>query len=250
VINAQSYPAWILGYDPTHRFRLATYNVFHSARFSVVVKHILGSPEHQSFFPHPDGLINPKSKAVEWSTQARLELNDGQASFSALGLQSGFTGTGCDTLLEDDPYKSMEEALSEVIRDKVWRFHEETAEPRLNDESNAFIMFHRYHTDDQGGRALATGRFELWRYAAEADGDYVDHETGRSFQDPLNRAEGEYLSPRFSSAYYERQKQNPQVWKSQFQGRPTSKSGNLFDISKLSVLAPHEVPNLVHEVRA
>jgi hypothetical protein len=34
IIISQSYLAWILGYDPAHRFRLATYNTFHSARFS------------------------------------------------------------------------------------------------------------------------------------------------------------------------------------------------------------------------
>lgn len=250
IIISQCYPAWILGYDPIHRFRLSTYNVFHSARFSVVIKHVLLSPEHKAFFPDPAGHINPKSKAVEWSTNARLEVADGQSSFTALGLQSGFTGTGADTLLIDDPYKSMEEALSEVIRDKTWRFHTDTAAPRLNDQSNEFIMFHRYHQDDMGGRAIASGEFDLWRYAAEADGAYEDEESGRVFVDPMLRPEGEYLSDRFSEAYYTRQKINEQVWNSQFQGRPTSKSGNLFDVSKIRVIQPHEVPALVHEVRA
>lgn len=250
IIISQCYPAWILGYDPVHRFRLATYNIFHSARFSVVIKHILQSPEHLALFPNPAGHIPAKSKAVEWSTLARLQVNDGQSSFTGLGLQSGFTGTGADTLLLDDPYKSMEEALSEVIRDKTWRFHTDTASPRLNDQSNEFIMFHRYHQDDMGGRAIASGEFDLWRYAAQADGDYVDDDSGRVFIDPMLRAEGEYLSSRFSDAYYARQQANEQVWNSQFQGRPASKSGNLFDVSKLRSIQPSEVPQLVHEVRA
>jgi phage terminase large subunit-like protein len=247
IIISQCYPCWILGYDPIHRFRLATYNIFHSARFSVVIKHILASGEHKQFFPGSETAIAAKSKAVEWSTQARLKINDGQASFTALGLQSGFTGTGADTLLIDDPYKSMDEALSEIIRDKTWRFHTDTASPRLNDQSNEFIMFHRYHQDDMGGRALATGEFDLWRYAAEADGDYVDEQSGREFPDPLGRKEGEVLSPRFSESYYARQKINEQVWNSQFQGRPVSKAGNLFDVSKLRAI---DLPMFVHQVRA
>lgn len=250
IIISQCYPAWILGYDPVHRFRLATYNMMHSARFSVVVKQILRSPEHLALFPGEAGHIPPKSKYGEWSTFARLAVNDGQASFTGLGLQSGFTGTGADTLLIDDPYKSMEEALSEVIRDKTWRFHTDTASPRLNEQSNEFIMFHRYHQDDMGGRAIASGEFDLWRYAAEADGPYTDDESGRVFIDPMLRPEGEYLSPRFSDAYYARQKLNEQVWNSQFQGRPVSKSGNLFDISKIRVIQLNEIPQLVHEVRA
>lgn len=250
IIISQCYPCWIFGYDPLHRFRLATYNIFHSARFSVVIKRMLLSSAHRQFFPSPETKVQAKSKAVEWFTAARTHINDGQASFSALGLQSGFTGTGADTLLIDDPYKSMDEALSDVIRDKTWRFHTDTASPRLNDQSNEFIMFHRYHQDDMGGRALASGEFDLWRYAAEADGDYTDEQSGRDFPDPLLRKEGEFLSPRFSASYYQRHKKNEQVWNSQFQGRPVSKAGSLFDVSKIRLLKRAELPRFVHQVRA
>jgi hypothetical protein len=104
-------PSWILGFDPLHRFRLATYNMLHSARFSLVVNHLMQSTEHRSLFLDPAGHLPARSKVLEWSTNARLEHPDRQASFAALGLQSGFVGTGYDTLLMDDPYKSAEEAL-------------------------------------------------------------------------------------------------------------------------------------------
>lgn len=250
VIISQAYPAWILGYDPVHRFRLATYNIFHSARFSVVIKNILRSPEHKGVFPDAAGHLPERSKAVEWSTFARLRINDGQSSFTALGLQSGFVGTGADTLLQDDPYKSAEEALSPVIRDKTWRFQTDTAGPRLDEASNVFIMFHRYHQDDQGGRAIVSGDFDLWRYAAEADGDYTDDESGRTFPAPIERVRGEYLSPRKPDEYYERQKRNVQVWNSQFQGRPTSESGDFFNVSLLKEIDVEELPPLLHHVRA
>jgi phage terminase large subunit-like protein len=99
-----------------------------------------------------------------------------------------------------------------------------------------------------GGRALATGEFDLLRYAAEADGPYVDEQTGIEYPDPLGREEGEYLSPRFSPAYYQRQKANDQVWQSMFQGRPVSKSGNMFDVARIQVV--EALPEFVHEVRA
>jgi hypothetical protein len=86
----------------------------------------------------------------------RLELNDAQPSFIAMGLTANFVGSGADTLLQDDPYASAEQARSETIRDSTWRFQVETAKPRLREYSNNFIMFHRYHNDDQGGRAIAT----------------------------------------------------------------------------------------------
>jgi phage terminase large subunit-like protein len=250
IIISQCYPAWILGWDPLHRFRLATYNMLHSARFSVVVKHLMQSPEHQSLFPDPAGHLPVRSKVVEWSTNARLGHPDGQASFTALGLQSGFVGTGYDTLLMDDPYKAAEEALSEVIRDKTWRFWTDTASTRATEHSNVFIMFHRYHQDDMGGRAIATGDFDLWRYAAESDGDYDDEESGLMFPDPMGRAVGEYLSSRFGELFYTRQKKNEQVWYSQFQGRPSAKTGKMFNVGLFNTVLPKNVPEVLHWVRA
>ncbi len=250
ILISQCYPAWILGFDPLHRFRLATYNIFHSARFSVVVKNLIRSPEHRAMFPDKEGCLPAQTKAVEWSTLARLGLNDGQASFTALGLLSGFVGTGADTLLIDDPYKSAEEALSDVIRDKTWRFWTDTASPRMNEHSNVFIMFHRYHQDDMGGRAIGGGDFDLWRYAAQSDGEYEDEESGLKFADPMGRDDGEYLSPRFGELYYLRQKKNEQVWYSQFQGRPSAKTGNMFNVGLLQTILPSELPEMLFRVRA
>jgi len=250
-IIAVAYPCWIFGYDHLHRFRLATYNIMHSTRFSRAIQRILRSPEHKAMFPDPNGHLPVRTKFIEWSTNARRRLNDGQSSFTALGLTSGFVGTGADTLLQDDPYASAEDARSEIIRDSTWRFQSETAKPRLREYSNNFIMFHRYHSDDQGGRAIQSGEFELWRYAAEADGEYEEEESGRRFRCfPLERNEGEYLSTRYPKHYYQNQKKNADVWNSQFQGCPTSKAGTMFDISKIVQTTPDQLPSLIYEVRA
>jgi len=171
-------------------------------------------------------------------TNARRELNDGQVSFDPLGLQTGFVGTGANTLALDDPYKSDEEATSETIRENIEVFWDETANVRITEYANVFGMFHRYHQADLAGYLLATGEFDYWRYAAEADGDYVDDETGLIYSDPLSRQIGEYISPRFSNDYYERQKRNPKTWYSQFQGKPTGEEGTTFNIKKIRFLDP------------
>lgn len=247
------HPAWILGFDPLHRFRLATYNIWHSQKFSKAIQQILRSREHKSTFPDPKGHLPNRTRFVEWSTRARLELNDAQASFIAMGLDSGFVGSGADTLLQDDPYRSAEKARSAKIRDTTWRFQTETAAPRLREYSNNFIMFHRYHMDDQGGRAIATGKFELWRYAAISDGVYEDEESGLMFPClPLSRDDGEYLSSRHPRWYYDEMQLDREVWNTQFQGRPTSKGGTFFDITKVNVISAADFAGLtmVHEVRA
>lgn len=256
VIISTDFPSWIFGYDHYHRFRLAMYNVFHSAGYSKAIQHRLRSQEHKSIFPDPKGHLPTRTKFVEWSTNGRLEVNDGQSSFIAMGLDSGFVGTGADTLVQDDPYRSAEKARSPKIRDTTWRFQTETAQPRLLTHSNNFVMHHRYHNDDQGGRAIASGKFLLWRYAAIADGDYEDETTGRKFPClPLSRAKGEVLSKReiYPRWYYtQKQAEDPDVWNAQFQGRPTSKEGTFFDTTRLNVItaAEFERRTMVHEVRA
>lgn len=251
IVISQSYPAWILGFDPAHRFRLATYGINHSKAFSDVTVQLLRSDEHKQFFPDEGSRVPDRLNLIKWSTVARRDLKDGQSSFSSLGLQSGFVGTGFDTLLMDDPYKSDEEAMSETVRDKCWRFYTHTAHPRWEEHSNEFIMFHRYHQDDQGGRALATGEFDLWRYAAQADGDFYDEASDLKFKClPLYRKRGEYLTPRRSENYYREQKKNEQVWASQFQGRPAVKGGKIFDVTLLQFIKETEVPTIIAKVRA
>ncbi len=250
IIISQGWPGWIMGYDPTHRFRLATYGITHSKAFSDVVVALLKSEEHAQFFPSDHSRLLSRMNLLRWSTLARRDLKDGHSSFIALGLQSGFVGTGFDTLLMDDPYRSYEEAMSEVIREKCWQFYAGTAHPRCEEHSNEIIMFHRYHQDDQGGRALKEG-FDLLRYAAQADGKFHDEETDRTFACmPPGRRRGEYLTPRRSKEYYADQKKNDQIWQSQFQGQPTSKTGQIFDTTLIQAIKACDLPAMVASVRS
>jgi predicted phage terminase large subunit-like protein len=178
--------------------------------------------------------------AEEWSTAARFRTRDSQPSFKALGLATGFVGQGADTLIIDDPYASPEEAYSQVINAKVHSFWSDTAKPRLNDQTNVVVMFHRYTENDLAGWLMEQepDEWELIRYAAEADGDYKHPATGKQYADPLDRPIGEYLSPRYSKAWYERQQENAFVWLSQFQGRPTPKEGAFFKVAEFEIIEP------------
>lgn len=236
VILAQTYPAWVLGHAPLHREAVATYNVSRSQRHARVVIRMMQSAEYKDLFRHKDCHL-PNIASIEgFSTNARLELNDGQVSYNPMGLQSGFVGSGADNLIIDDPYKEAKEASSQTIRLNIEAFWDETANTRITEFANVFGMFHRYHQADLAGYLLATGEFDYWRYAAEADGDYTDDETGLVYPDPLGRPIGEYISNRFTNDYYERQKKNPKTWFSQFQGKPTGEEGNTFNVNKIQIL--------------
>lgn len=238
IIVSQRFPAWLLTRKPHHRIKLACYNVTHATRFGRIVRDLMQSADFAEMFPNP-GLRLPKiASAEEWSTRARLSTRDSQPSFKALGLATGFVGQGADTLILDDPYADPQEAYSPVINAKVHSFWTDTAKPRLNDDTNVVVMFHRYTENDLAGFLMASEpeRWKLIRYAAIADGDYIVPDTGESSPDPLGRPEGTPFSPRFSEQWFKERQENGYVWLSQFQGRPTGKDGTFFKVAQLEIV--------------
>lgn len=235
IIVSQRFPAWLLTRKAKHRVKLACYNITHATSFGRIVRDLMQSEEFAKLFPDP-GLRLPKIASAEsWSTQARLGTRDSQPSFKALGLATGFVGQGADTLIIDDPYKDPQEAYSPVVNAKVHAFWTDTAKPRLNDDTNVVVMFHRYTENDLAGFLMASepDRWKLIRYAAIADGDYTVPQTGEAYPDPLGREDGEPFSPRFSAQWFAERQENGYVWLSQFQGRPTAKEGTFFKVAKM-----------------
>lgn len=237
---SQRFPAYYLGRHPSRRAKLAAYNVTHATRFGAVCRDLTQGAEYRRFFP--ESTVPAQQKREEWSTAARIKLGDGQPSFAALGLQTGFVGTGAELLVIDDPYASPQDAASEAVRQSVWTFWDESARVRLTEDANVVVMFHRYSADDLAGRLMETegliekgGKWELLRFAAVADGNG---------HDPMNRAIGEKLSPRMSDAYLAEQQKSGFAWDGQFQGLPGRKGGNLFEVDRLVFIdrAPAAIP--------
>ena len=236
VILSQRFPVWMLTRRPDITIKLACYNITRAAKHSRVARDLMQSREFLQMFPSADLRLPKIASSEEWSTAARLAKRDSQSSFKALGLQTGFVGEGADLLLVDDPYASPEDARSAIINEKTCAFWPETAKPRMKPGANVVKMFHRYTEDDAAGRALAEGGWEYLRYAAIADGNYKQPQTGQTWDDPLGREDGELLSRRFPEEWYAERQANGYTWLSQFQGRPTAKEGAFFKVSNLQII--------------
>lgn len=217
ILISQRFPAWLLGVAPLNRIRLACYNLTHAERFSKVNLSIMQSPEYRAMFPSVR--VPDRTQAEEWSTQQRAALLDANPSFKALGLGTGFTGLGADTLIVDDPYKNRQEALSEATNENVWGWWSDVVLPRLNPATNVVVMFHRWQDNDLAGRLLEQGGWEYLRFAAIADGG----------DDPMGRALGEVLSPRYPLEYLEdvKRKQGSSFY-ALYQGMPRAPEGDYF----------------------
>lgn len=256
VIQAQVFVSWLLGHDPEHKIILATYNVGKSEDHSIAIINAMQSDTHKAIFPNKGGHIpDGRISRTKWSTFARMEVNDGQHSFRAVGLQSGITGSGFQTGIIDDPYSNVKDAFSPTIRKGLQNFWDTDIMPRLDLHSNIFAMFHRYNYDDLAGYLLSKGYFDYWRYATMCDGDFIDDRTGQRFTDPINRKIGEYISPeRRKPEQYEKVKKNNRVWLSMNQGRPSAVEGEFFNVGKISIISTDEAvrrkANCVALVRA
>jgi predicted phage terminase large subunit-like protein len=246
-IISQAFPAWLFGHDPLFRYALAMYNVSRSQAHSQVVIQIMQSQLHKDIFPNKDGWLYEDTGAAfgrtiskaGWMTGARRDLNDGQLSFNPVGLRSGLTGSGFDWLSIDDPYKEAQEAFSEPINEQMHNFYDYTVQSRVSLNSCISGMFHRYAPEDFAGFLLDTGEFDYWRYATVCDGPYIHKKTGRLYEDPLGRKEGEYIAPdRRPESYYASSRKNKRVWMSMFIGRPSDEEGEFFNVGKIVTISP------------
>lgn len=155
IVCSKRFPAYFLGCRPQARIVSAGYNVTHSTEmFGEPVRDLMQSDVYKEMFPSPDCRIPKVCSAASFSTAARSSLRDGQHSFTAVGLLSGFTGKGLgpgDVLMVDDPYASPDDALSAAVNGRVRRWWSNLASPRVHPDANVVIVFHRYHTADLAG---------------------------------------------------------------------------------------------------
>jgi len=225
IIISQRFPAYVIGVRPDTRVRVACYNVSHAERFSKVNLELLRSPEYTALFPDAGARVPTICPAEEWSTAARTAKRDANPSFKALGLGSGFTGMGVDTLVIDDPYKNAQEARSAAVNVMLWDWWTQVVLSRLNPDTNIVVMFHRWWEGDFAGRLLEQGGWELMRFPAIADGKPGD---------PTGRVIGEPLSTRYSVAYLDDlRRQQGTAFEALYQGTPYPAEGGLFKAGRV-----------------
>jgi predicted phage terminase large subunit-like protein len=241
IVISQRFPAYAIGRKPTHRLRVACYNVTHAERFSKVNLDLMRDPAYLQMFPDAGARVPAVCPSDEWSTAARAGKRDANPSFKALGLGTGFTGMGVDILVIDDPYKGAQEARSQAVNTALWDWWTQVVQPRLNPATNIVVMFHRWWEGDFAGRLIEQGGWELMRFPAIADG---------KGNDPTGRKEGELLSPRYPRAYLaDLARKMGTAFDALYQGTPTRADGNLFKAGKVKYLSATPESDVLARVR-
>lgn len=207
-LASKRLPAWFLGRQPHKQFLSVSATEGLASDFGREVRNIISSPEYRAVF---DTRLAEDSQAKgKWHT------SEG-GIYYALGIGGSVLGRGGDTILIDDPYSSMQDALSELTRKNVWDWYTGTAYNRLMPGGSIVVINHRMHEDDLCGRLLA-------QQAAGGDKWEV-------VELPAINEAGEALWP---AAYpiesLERIKRNSQArfWSALYQQRPAPEDGDYF----------------------
>lgn len=166
----------------------------------------------------------------------KLWRTDKRGQYRAAGANGSITGRRADLVVIDDPIKGREEADSEVMRDKVWKWYRAEVVTRLKPRARIVLIQTRWHHDDLAGRLLNSPRAADWRV--------IELPAFAGENDPLGREPGEALWPEWEDKQAlerKREEVGPREWSALFMQRPTPTEGALFKPAMLQVLdaAPH-----------
>lgn len=143
-----SWPAWILGNDPSKKIMVASYSHKLSLKHSLDCRMVIESPWYQELFDDAKIALgeNEKHKFVTTNRGFRL----------ATSIAGTTTGEGGDILIVDDPHNPTQ-ANSDVQRQKAIDWFSQTFMSRLNDKKKGAVVLvmQRLHVDDLTGHLLA-----------------------------------------------------------------------------------------------
>ena len=219
-LASHKFPAWFLGRQPEKQFLSVSATESLASDFGRAVRNTINSPEYGVIFETATLAEDSQAKG-KWHTSAG-------GIYYALGIGGSILGRGGDCILIDDPYASMQDALSELTRKNVWDWYTGTAYNRLMPGGSIVIINHRMHEDDLCGQLLA-------QQAAGGDRWEV-------VELPAINGAGEALWPdAYPIETLERIRKNTQArfWSALYMQQPTPDDGDYF---KSDWLIPYELP--------
>lgn len=144
-LASRRFPSWFLGRNPDKQIIATTYGHDLASDFGRDVRGIVDSDEYSKLF---DTKLRSDSKSANrWHTN-----EDGV--YIATGVGGAITGRGAHLALIDDPFKNRDDADSELMRDKVWKWYTSTFYTRLMPGGSVIVILTRWHEDDLAGRLL------------------------------------------------------------------------------------------------
>lgn len=150
---AVSFPAWLLGHNPSEQIMCASYSAELAFKHSQDCRLIIESDWYKNLFPETVLVDDQNTKRKFVTTKRGFRI--------ATSVGGTATGEGGNFLIVDDPLSAMQ-AQSEVARDTANSWFDQTFSSRLNDPKTGVIIviMQRLHENDLTGHLLAKGGWE------------------------------------------------------------------------------------------
>ncbi len=231
-LSSVKFPAYVLGKNPEYPIITTSYSKDLATDFGLKTKDLMKSHNYQALFN--TRLRKDATAKAKWKTQS-------QGGYTAAGVGGSITGKGFKIGIVDDPIKNRDEADSEVIRDKIWKWWKSTFITREDGNGAIVVIMTRWHEDDLVGRILS----DDW------DGDPEDWEVidfpAIATKHEDKRRKGEALWPdRFDLDYLENKKQGagPYEWSALYQQNPVDEESREFKNSWIKPISWEKVDSM------
>jgi hypothetical protein len=145
-LASKSYPAWCLGRNPAKQIISASASNDLATDWGKAVRNIIASDEFRLIYPGVE-LAEDSRAAGKWQTKQG-------GIYVAASVGTSILGRGADEYLIDDPFCTMADARSEVMRENVWDWFNGTVYNRLQPGGAVILIAHRMHEDDLAGRLI------------------------------------------------------------------------------------------------
>jgi predicted phage terminase large subunit-like protein len=224
-IASRHAPAWVMGRLPDLEQIEACHTQSLADRFSRDVAGVVESDRYKLLFPGV-GFAKDNNAA----RTRGFEGHSGSMLFLGRGGAGG--GYGASFLGIDDLIKNREEAESATVRDRAWEVFQSDLMTRLAPAHLVVVTSTRWHVDDVVGRIKC-------RLDPEHEAYDPDFPPFKEILFPALLPGGGYLWPeRFSPEWYKRMCAvlGPYGVASLFQGEPTLRGGNMFEVGKVRVV--------------
>lgn len=249
--------AWLIGRDPRAPIIIATYNEIRAGELGEEVLTYLNSPVYRQIFPEVELAKGSKSKTSMRTTAG------GRIVFTGKG--GTITGRSAKYFIIDDPIKDDEEAQSDDLREKLWKWFFSVAYSRGSNKTAIIVLHTRWHEDDLLGRLCDAehperdGRFrgisKDWTYI-NIPGVVTDKaqakELGLKLKRPLSESVIEQFGDQPMAALWERERDldhfaqwrrgDARTFDALVMGKPSPDEGVYFMQDWLVEYEPHELP--------
>lgn len=218
-----NFVAWSIGQVPDSEFILTSYSSQLASNNSWQIREAVQHTECRELFPDL-GLRTDSAAKHEWRTSQGGIVYAAGAGGTITGYgagkhRSGFGGA----IIIDDPHKA-DEARSDVIRQGVIEWFQNTLESRKNspEDTPIILIMQRLHEKDLAGWLIDGGNGEEWEVVSL----------------PALREDGTALWPEKHTVDRLRMMQQaaPYTFAGQYQQRPSPPEGNIFKPDRIEVV--------------